>query len=60
MADFGETIMKDDVGDEGVQSGSLDRLEVRAVLLKYDPVVTVEHTKEEHDHQEGRDRDLAP
>ena len=60
MADFGEAIMKDDVGDEGVQSGSLKRLEARAVLLKYDRVVTVERTKEEHDHQEGRDRDLAP
>ena len=60
MADVGETIMKDDIGDEGVQSGSLDRLEARAVLLKYDRVATVKRMKEEHDHQEGWDRDLAP
>jgi len=36
MADFGKAIMKDDVGDEGVQSSSLERLEARAVMLKYD------------------------
>ena len=60
MADFGEAIMKDDIGDEGVQSGILERLEARAVLLKYYQVATVERMKEEHDHQERRDRDLAP
>ena len=60
MADFGEAIMKDDIGDEGVQSGSLERLEARAVLLKYDRVATVECTKEEHDHQKRRDHDFAP
>ena len=60
MADFGEAIMKDDVGDDGVESSSLERLEARAVLLKYDRVATVESTKEEHDHQKGRDGDFAP
>jgi hypothetical protein len=60
VADFRETIMENDIRDEGIQGGRFDSFETRAILLKNDRVPTVKSAQKEHDHQERWNCDLTP